>query len=244
MKDLKTHWEAVYKDPEKIDHTWTQHVPELSLTLIDQLQLAKDAPIIDVGGGDSTLVDHLLERGYTNVTVLDISKHALTRSQKRLGKKSKLVNWICSDVLESKLEQQYKLWIDRATFHFLQNPVERKLYNEIVDQHTEADSNLILATFNENGPEKCSGLIVTRYSAYSLSDVFKQSFDRKRVILEDHVTPSGSLQKFIYVLFQKRKPGEQANHSISEAELFKTDQSALDKIEGSICSIDQKGCCC
>jgi ubiquinone/menaquinone biosynthesis C-methylase UbiE len=244
MKDFKTHWDSVYKDPEKIRHTWTQHVPELTLTMIDQLNLAKDAAIIDIGGGDSTLVDHFLERGYTNVTVLDISMHALNRSKKRLGENAKLVKWICGNVLETEFEQQYQLWIDRATFHFLQNHSEIELYREKVKENTKAGSSLIIATFSEEGPEQCSGLPVKQYSAYALTDVFKSSFDRKRVILEDHTTPSGTLQKFIYILFQKRKPGEQANHSISEAELFKTDRPISVKIEGPNCSIDQKGCCC
>jgi len=162
MKNLRSHWESVYNDPNKTHHTWTQRIPHLTLQLFDQLNLPKDASIVDIGGGDSTLVDHLLERGYSNLTVLDISQNALTKSQSRLGEKAALVNWICGNVMDLEHEQLFQLWIDRATFHFLQTPAEINRYREVLEKSTSAESKVILATFSETGPTQCSGLPVMR----------------------------------------------------------------------------------
>lgn len=244
MKDIKTHWDSVYSDPNKSQHTWSQPVPHLTLQLFDQLNLPKDAAIIDIGGGDSTLVDHLLERGYSNLTVLDISQNALMKSQCRLGEKAALVNWICGNVMDLEHEQVFQLWIDRATFHFLQTPEEINRYREVLEKSTSAESKVILATFSETGPSQCSGLPVMRYSSYSLTDVFMTCFDRKIVVRENHKTPSEAEQKFIYVSFEKRKLGEQANHYIGEDEFFSTETNPWEESNGSFCSIEQKGCCC
>lgn len=246
MKDLKKHWEAVYSDPAKVKHTWSQAVPDRTLLLLDRIKADKSQPIIDVGGGDSILVDYLLLEGYTNITVLDISEQAIERSKKRLGKKASKINWVVSNILDYESECNFAVWIDRAAFHFLQSPTEIQQYHELVDRSTKEGSSLIISTFSEIGPEKCSGLPVKRYDKYGLTDVFKGSFDRQDVIREDHVTPANTLQQFIYVHFKKRATNAQANHSIKDDELFLTDLTKINDEEknGDFCGIDQGGCCC
>ena len=234
MVDLKTHWESVYSDPSKIKHTWTQAVPSVTLSLLKRIDIDKSLPIIDIGGGDSTLVDELIELGYTDITVLDISKEAISRSQKRLGTKADLVTWVASNVLAFQPNKEYAVWIDRATFHFLQTPEEIGTYSSLVKKSLIKNGFLIIATFSEIGPAQCSGLPVKRYDKYALTDVFKSNFDRKWSVFEEHVTPSSTIQQFIYCSFQLRPEGQLPNHSLENDEFVLSDLSPN-------CSLDDCG---
>lgn len=244
MDDLKKHWEAVYSDPTKVKHTWTQAVPDRTLLMLERIDADKSLPIIDVGGGDSRLVDFLLQKGYSDITVLDISEQAIERSKKRLGYKAEGVTWIVSNILDFKPTKQYSIWIDRATFHFLQTANEIVKYTSTVKECLAPDGSLIISTFSEVGPSSCSGLPVKRYTKFELTDVFKSHFDRKHTILEDHVTPANTLQQFIYCGFQRRLDGAMANHSIDKEELFLSDLSNNGSSDKTSCAIDQSGCCC
>ena len=160
--DKKSHWEKVYETKSPQEVSWTQEIPETSLRLIRETNIAKDATIIDIGGGDSKLVDFLLEEGYSNITVLDISANALERAKKRLGEKADLVQWIVSDINEFTPTKQYAVWHDRAVFHFVTDEENIKRYVEMVTKFTT--EHFIIGTFSENGPLKCSGLEIKQYN--------------------------------------------------------------------------------
>src|ERR1700744_706574 len=154
MENRRSHWETVYTTKTADEVSWTQTVPQTSLDFIREFDLPKSTPIIDIGGGESRLVDHLLQDGYTDITVLDISGQALEHAKARLGVKAGLVKWIISDITEFAPEQHYGLWHDRATFHFLTTPEQIGSYLRIVGD--AIDRYLVIGTFSENGPEKCS----------------------------------------------------------------------------------------
>lgn len=200
-KNLKAHWETVYETKSPQEVSWTQKIPKMSLDLIHRFELVKDAAIIDVGGGDSLLVDHLLEQGFTNLTVLDISSAAIERAKLRLGSRSKNVQWIVSDINEFHSNQVYDLWHDRATFHFLTLPEEIQRYAKFVSQRAK---NFVVGTFSLDGPLKCSGLEITQYNESSLSHLFQlegfKLIDTKR---ENHQTPFGTFQNFVFASFRK-----------------------------------------
>ena len=196
------HWENVYttKTPEQV--SWTQVVPKTSLELIQATGVPKDATIIDVGGGDSNLVDFLLEAGYTNLTVLDISESALKRSQVRLGEKATKVKWIVSDIKTFQPTDTYEVWHDRAAFHFITDEKEKKRYVDTVAKYVT--DTFILGTFSENGPTKCSGLEISQYNELKLKLLFGASFDLTNCFLEDHTTPFNTIQNFIFCSFKRR----------------------------------------
>ena len=164
--NTKQHWETVYetKTPEQV--SWTQEIPETSLNFINSFQLSKEVKIIDIGGGDSHLVDFLLEQGYTNITVLDISKKALQRAKERLGKKANLITWIVSDVLDFIPDTSYDIWHDRAAFHFLTTKNQIDTYISLTQKFVSR--NLIIGAFSDNGPLKCSGLEIKQYAETTL----------------------------------------------------------------------------
>jgi SAM-dependent methyltransferase len=200
-KNLKEHWETVYatKTPQEV--SWTQEKPMISLDFIASFQLDKSASIIDIGGGDSVLVDFLLDLGYTNVSVLDISSHAIERAKVRLGEKASLVTWIVSDINDFEPTEMYDLWHDRAAFHFLTEEADICRYASLVTNHTD---NLVLGTFSTNGPLKCSGLEITQYDETSLSELFEaEGFKRIETKREDHMTPFGTTQNFVFASFSK-----------------------------------------
>lgn len=198
----KKHWETVYETKTPNEVSWTQEVPKTSLDFINNLNLPKSAEIIDIGGGDSKLVDHLIEQGYENITVLDISKHALERVKIRLGEKASKITWIESDITEFIPDKTYEVWHDRATFHFLtaQNDVNhyQKITREFVKGH------LIVGTFSTNGPKKCSGLEICQYDENSLDTIFSKDFVKENCIIEDHTTPFETTQNFIFCQFRKK----------------------------------------
>jgi len=201
----KNHWETVYETKQPNEVSWTQENPKTSLDFIHETHIGKSAKIIDVGGGDSKLVDFLLKEGYKNITVLDISSKALERAKKRLGKNADKVNWIVTDITEFKPETTYDIWHDRATFHFLTTPEQIKTYVEITEKWVT--DFLIVGAFSENGPKKCSGLEIKQYSEMEMENQFSNSFKKLKCIAEDHITPFETTQNFTFCVFKKIKVG-------------------------------------
>jgi len=201
--DRKKHWETVYETKQHNEVSWTQENPKTSLDFIRATNLSKTAKIIDIGGGDSKLVDFLLEAGYENLTVLDISEKALERAKKRLGKKAEKINWIISDISEFQPETTYDIWHDRATFHFLTTAEQVEKYVQIVEK--QVISFLIIGTFSEKGPKKCSGLDIKQYSENELENQFSNRFRKLKCITEDHITPFETTQNFTFCVFEKNK---------------------------------------
>jgi 2-polyprenyl-3-methyl-5-hydroxy-6-metoxy-1,4-benzoquinol methylase len=202
MKSQKEHWEKIYLAKQPNEVSWTQEVPQTSLEFIHSFDLPKTAKIIDVGGGDSKLVDHLLEEGFTDITVLDISANAIERAKKRLASKAQQVKWIISDITEFKLGTDFDLWHDRATFHFLTTDAQIARYINIAGRSVKG--YLIISTFSQSGPRKCSGLDIKQYSEENLTDEFKNEFEKIRCVTEDHVTPFNTIQNFLFCSFRKR----------------------------------------
>jgi ubiquinone/menaquinone biosynthesis C-methylase UbiE len=205
MTEKKNHWEAIYKTKSSKEVSWYSPRLEKSLELIQSLNLPNDAHIIDVGGGASTLPDDLIVAGFKNIAVLDISKEALKASQERLGKKSGLILWIEGDATELSLEPElYDCWHDRAVFHFLTNPEDRQKYIKNLKKTLRPRGYALIATFGPNGPLKCSGLEIIRYSAESLQRELGNSFQLERHFVEIHKTPFDTAQEFLYCLFRKQ----------------------------------------
>ncbi|WP_288374187.1 class I SAM-dependent methyltransferase [uncultured Chryseobacterium sp.] len=200
--DNKDHWENVYetKNPDQV--SWTQKKPQTSLDLIRASGLGKNASIIDIGGGDSNLVDFLLEEGYENITVLDISAKALEKAQKRLGDAAGKVQWIVSDITRFEPAQTYDIWHDRAAFHFLTTPEQVSQYVNIAE--TTVNHFIIIGTFSKKGPAKCSGLDIQQYDEASLSEKFGEHFKKVQCLTEDHTTPFETVQNFVFCSLKKR----------------------------------------
>lgn len=198
----KEHWENVYQHKRPHQVSWTQEIPRLSLEFLHKLDARTSASIIDVGGGDSNLVDHLLDEGYRDITVLDISEKAIDRAQARLGERANNVQWIVSDVTDFTPTRSYDLWHDRATFHFLTSPEQIERY--LTTAHGAINNYLILGTFSTNGPEKCSGLEVRRYDEHLIESELAGRFERLECMYEDHTTPFATTQNFLFCSFEKR----------------------------------------
>ncbi len=195
----KQHWENVYATKATDSVSWFQEHAALSLELIGATGLGKDAAIIDVGGGASTLVDDLLAEGYSDLTVLDLSGAALQEARKRLGSQADRVNWIEADITEVELPaKRYDIWHDRAVFHFLTTPEQREVYVRTVFRSVKPGGHVIVATFAEDGPLQCSGLPVMRYRADQLHDEFGEAFTLLKHTKEAHHTPAGKVQQFVY----------------------------------------------
>ncbi|MFI5156228.1 MAG: class I SAM-dependent methyltransferase [Chitinophagales bacterium] len=198
----KLHWEKIYETKSPAGLSWTEPIPRISLEIIHSLQLDPSASIIDIGGGDSRLADHLLEEGFENITVMDISGRALQRTKDRLGNRSARVKWIETDINTFSPNTSYDLWHDRAAFHFLTKEDQIRRYAEIASFFTK--KFLVIGTFSETGPEKCSGLPVSRYSSTSLENVFGKNFEKMRCLTDDHMTPSGRKQNFQFCAFKRK----------------------------------------
>ena len=197
--DIKNHWEQIYETKVPTQVSWYQEHAQYSLQFIRNTQVPKTGHIIDIGGGVSTLVDDLLVTGYQNISVLDVSEHALQLARQRLGAQVNKINWIEADITQAQLpEQFYDVWHDRAVFHFLTRAEDRQKYVETVRRSIKQGGHVIVATFAPDGPEKCSGLEVVRYSPESLHDEFGAGFELKGSLRETHHTPFGTEQKFIY----------------------------------------------
>lgn len=202
--DRKHHWEKVYAAKSPLEVSWYQTEPLLSLQLISNTGISKEAAIIDVGGGSSVLVDHLLQNGYQNISVLDISTKALSHARRRLGQQAEQVNWITADITEFSPPQPYSLWHDRAVFHFLTSEQDQQKYVDVLQHGTKPGAHIIIASFAIGGPEKCSGLDIVQYDADKLCSVLGASFELVEQHSELHITPSNMEQKFNYYRFQKR----------------------------------------
>ncbi|SKB38049.1 class I SAM-dependent methyltransferase [Maribacter arcticus] len=200
--DRKKHWETVYetKNPDQV--SWTQESPKTSLDFIHSFGLPKTAKIIDIGGGDSKLVDYLLDEGFENVTVLDISAKALEKAKDRLGEKANKVNWIVSDITEFEPNMTFDVWHDRATFHFLTTTEQISKY--IKTARKSVTGFLTIGTFSKNGPEKCSGLEIKQYNEEQLTMELEDGFDKIKCITEDHLTPFKTTQNFLFCSFKRQ----------------------------------------
>lgn len=199
----KEHWEKVFATKAENEVSWFQTYPKTSVSFIELFNLPLDANIIDIGGGDSHFVDALLDRGYNNVYVLDISANAIERAKKRLGEKANKVNWIVSDITEFEPKVKFDFWHDRAAFHFLTSDENVYKYVSIAENAINPNGYLILGTFSENGPKKCSGLDIKQYNETSMSARFEVKFDRIKCITEDHITPFNTVQNFLFCSFKR-----------------------------------------
>jgi len=197
--NTKTHWEHIYETKVPTRVSWYQEHAQFSLQYIQNTDIRKTGPIIDVGGGTSTLVDDLIAAGYQNISVLDVSGAALQLARQRLGARAVQVNWIEADITQADLpEQAYDVWHDRAVFHFLTHPADRQRYVDAVRYAVRPGGHVIVATFAPDGPDRCSGLEVMRYNPESLHGEFGNGFDLIDSTNEIHHTPFGTEQKFIY----------------------------------------------
>lgn len=201
--DSKQHWDQIYTTKQSHEVSWTQSMPKTSLDFLHSFKLAKDSPIIDIGGGESRLVDFLLDEGFTDVTVLDISEAALQRAKARLGERASHVQWIVSDITKFKPTRQYHVWHDRATFHFLTTDAQIEQYVSTASHFIGANGFMAIGTFSEQGPTKCSGLTIKQYSEQTLNRVLEKFFKKIRCITEDHETPFHTLQNFLFCSFIK-----------------------------------------
>lgn len=198
----KRHWEQVYQDKPEDTVSWFQVHPQISLELIQSCTLPAD-PLIDVGGGASRLVDHLLAEGYTDLTVLDLAEAALERAGARLGPAALKVQWLVADITRWWPQRRYRLWHDRAVFHFLTAAEERSAYLSVLEAALEPGAHAVIASFALDGPERCSGLPVQRYSPESLLQELGEGFRLLESREETHLTPTARLQRFQYSLLER-----------------------------------------
>jgi 2-polyprenyl-3-methyl-5-hydroxy-6-metoxy-1,4-benzoquinol methylase len=201
--DKKNHWETVYETKNPNEVSWTQEVPKTSLDFIFSFGVKKDAKIIDIGGGDSKLVDYLLKEGFENITVLDISEKALEKAKNRLGDQAKKVNWVISDITEFEPNTTFDIWHDRATFHFLTTAEQVTKYMDTARK--SVSGYITIGTFSENGPTKCSGLEIKQYSEQTLTNELKNGFDKIRCVTENHTTPFNTTQNFLFCSFKRQE---------------------------------------
>ncbi len=202
--DRKTHWEDVYRTTAAEELGWYQVKPAMSLSLIESTRVAKSGRLIDVGGGDSTLADHLLQHGFEHITVLDLSSAALERAKLRLGERANQVTWIESDVTDFRSSTMYDVWHDRAVFHFLTEEEDRARYLESMTRALRPQGHVIMATFAYEAPATCSGLPVVRYSPQFLGIAIGKNYEFVESVEQLHRTPGGHTQPFIYCRFKKR----------------------------------------
>lgn len=197
--DQETHWEKIYRQKAADTVSWYRRHLEASLALIERAAADNNASIIDVGGGESTLVDDLLVRGFKNITVLDISQTAIDVTKKRLGSAAERVHWLVTDITQAQLAPgAYDIWHDRAVFHFLSTADQRTSYVRQVMRAVRPGGHVVVSTFGPQGPTKCSGLDVVRYDADSLHHEFGTRFRMVESSTESHETPFGTTQQFLY----------------------------------------------
>lgn len=199
----QAHWENIFKTRDAKDHSWHQSRPDMSLALLDQCGLDANACIIDVGAGDSKLVDELLDKGFHCVHALDISNAALDRAKARLGKRSGMVTWVVSDIVAYQPNTTFDAWHDRAAFHFLTPNKAVQAYAKLAAKSLRPGGCLIIGAFSLNGPKKCSGLDIRQYDRTKLEKVFAGCFVLQEVRNETHFTPAGQPQDFIFCRFQR-----------------------------------------
>ena len=201
--DRKKHWETIYQTKELKDVSWFQPTPETSLSFLKQFNIPTTAKIIDIGGGDSFFVDNLLDLGYENITILDISAVALAKAKHRLGDRCGKVTWIVADAATFIPTEKYDFWHDRAAFHFLTQEQEIENYLDTVQKSIQPAGVLVIGTFSEQGPKKCSGIEIKQYSETTMTDRLTKFFEKIKCITVDHTTPFGTIQNFIFCSFRK-----------------------------------------
>ncbi|SFF02947.1 class I SAM-dependent methyltransferase [Spirosoma endophyticum] len=199
----QAHWNQVFQTKPLDSVSWYEPVPTLSLRYIAEQHLPRQAQIIDVGGGDSLLVDHLLALGYINLTVLDISAQAIRRAQKRLGKQASRVHWIISDITSFESETRFDFWHDRAAFHFLTEEQQIGQYLSIASRSLHTGGILSVGTFSDKGPRHCSGLPVRQYTPDVLTALFHQAFAKLYCEEVEHQTPWMTSQAFTFCQFRR-----------------------------------------
>lgn len=200
----KDHWEKIFQSKSEDELSWFQLYPKTSIEFLELFNLPLSSNIIDIGGGNSHFVDVLLEKGYKNIWVLDISEAAIASAKSRLGEKASRINWVVTDITEFTPAVQFDFWHDRAAFHFLTSEEKINKYISIAEKAIKKNGYLVLGTFSENGPEKCSGLEIKQYSEASMSGRFGVSFERIKCIHEDHLTPSNLVQNFLFCSFRRK----------------------------------------
>ena len=204
MENKKEHWEKVFATKQETEVSWYEQKPETSLKFFTESNIPKEAKIIDIGGGDSYLIDNLLDLGYTNLFLLDISENAIERIKNRLGAKAVNVTFIVSDILDFQSEILFDVWHDRASFHFLTSEKDITTYQNIVSNSIAENGFLFVGTFSENGPLKCSGLEISQYDEDKCILVFGKAFEKVKCYTENHITPFDTTQNFIFCEFLKK----------------------------------------
>jgi 2-polyprenyl-3-methyl-5-hydroxy-6-metoxy-1,4-benzoquinol methylase len=204
--DRKKHWDNIYQTKALDEVSWYQPTPTTSLEIMKQFNIPLSAKIIDIGGGDSLLVDHLLDLGYQDISVLDISVAAIERAKHRLGEKASRVKWIVADATAFRPAEKYDFWHDRAAFHFLIDEKEITNYLETAQQFINPKGVLVLGTFSEIGPKKCSGIEIKQYSETAMTERLKNYFEKIKCITVDHKTPANTIQNFLFCSFRKLPP--------------------------------------
>lgn len=199
----KDHWEHVYSGKKSTEVSWYQQHPQHSLELIKATGIDVSAHIIDIGGGASTLVDFMLGEGFQNLTVLDIAQGAIEQAKSRLGERAEMVTWLEQDITTFSPDEPYDVWHDRAVFHFLTDQLDRSSYVRIMSRALKPGAHAIIATFDLDGPEKCSGLDVVRYSPEIMSAVLGDNFELVETSTEAHLTPRTTIQNFVYCRFKR-----------------------------------------
>lgn len=200
--DWKDHWESIYAQKNPAEVSWNQSHPQYSLSLIGNSGIGTAAGIIDVGGGASTLVDQLLQAGYRDITVLDIARTAIERIQQRLGDLSQQITWVESDITDYSPGRTFDIWHDRAVFHFLTHDQDRDRYLNVLHNSLKPGGQVIIATFADNGPSQCNGLDIRRYNPGSLSLALGSQLHLVETLTEEHRTPDGGLQQFVYYRYR------------------------------------------
>lgn len=202
--ERKEHWENVFSTKTEKEVSWYQEYPHTSVEYIKAMNMPLDARIIDIGGGDSYLMDALLDLGYTNLTLLDISAKAIERIKARLGEKSSKVTFIVSDIFDFKPIEPYDFWHDRACFHFLTKTKDIEHYESLAAQGIVPEGHLFIGTFSKNGPLKCSGLEISQYTMERIRFVFENDFTPNGCFTEDHKTPFDTIQNFLFCGFKRK----------------------------------------
>ena len=201
--NLKNHWEKIYQNKNEDEVSWFQKTPDTSIDIINSIKIIKQSKIIDVGSGRSRLLKTLIEQGYNNLTYLDISESAAKKSKIFLGEQSENIQWIVKDILKFEPKQNFDVWHDRAVFHFLTEQNKIKKYVDLVSRNISHNGYLIIGTFSEQGPLKCSGLEVSRYSESLIKTTFCESFSLLNSFKIDHSTPFNTTQNFLFSVLKK-----------------------------------------
>jgi len=201
--DLKSHWENIYSSKNEDGVSWFQEYPKTSIDLIKKYSKNNSVSIIDIGSGRSRILKNLIENEYEDLTYLDISQEACSKSKISLGNKQDLVQWYVANILDFNTDNNFSIWHDRAVFHFLTSKEDIEKYKQVALKNIVQGGYLILGTFSQNGPEKCSGLNVSRYSTESLKEIFNPELDMIESFTIDHKTPFNTTQNFLFSIFKK-----------------------------------------